>query len=208
MEDRDFTGWVIDAMRRAGLTQEALAERMGFSSRMIVNNLVKGRRRLSAQDMLAISEITGMPLPAGSSDQVEIAGRVGAGAVVPLVEPYPRGSGPKVLRPPELRGIGVVAVEVEGDSMLPIYDGGDLLFYRRAHVGIDEAALNHIAVAEDDDGNVWVKHLKRGTEPGLFHLLSFNLASEPMFDVRLAWAAKVLFHLPREHAERIEEEPA
>ena len=60
---------------------------------------------------------------------ISIAGKVGAGASVPVFDAYAKGDGPQVICPPGLSPSGVVAVEVEGDSMEPVYSAGDLLFY-------------------------------------------------------------------------------
>jgi hypothetical protein len=49
----------------------------------------------------------------------------------------------------------------------------------------------------------WVKQVKRGSEPGLFHLISLNPGAETMWDVRLKWAAPVRFYLPAEFARKV-----
>lgn len=60
--------WVISAIKHANMDQATLArgltEKLGLNEdRSIVNKLVKGRRQLGADEMLAISDLTGYPIP-------------------------------------------------------------------------------------------------------------------------------------------------
>jgi len=64
--------WVTEALASADITQaelsRQLSNRLGRSvDRAAVNKLTKGQRELSAGEMLAISEITGYPLPVSQS---------------------------------------------------------------------------------------------------------------------------------------------
>lgn len=138
------------------------------------------------------------------SSTITIAGKVGAGARVPVFDAYEKGDGPQVLCPPGLSPQGVVAVEVEGDSMEPVYSQGDLLFYTRAaHDGVPDEVIGHRCVCEDIEGNGWVKQLRRGDAPGLFHLISLNPGAENQHNIRLKWAARVRLHWPADLARRV-----
>ena len=134
---------------------------------------------------------------------VAIAGKVGAGARVPLVDAYEKGDGPQVECPPQLSPHGIVAVEVEGDSMEPVYSQGDLLFYSRDAVGVPDEAIGARCVCEDMDGDAWVKQVKPGRDPGTFDLHSINTRVDPMWGVRLKWAARVRLHLPADLARKV-----
>jgi phage repressor protein C with HTH and peptisase S24 domain len=134
---------------------------------------------------------------------IAIAGKVGAGARVPLFDAYVKGDGPQVECPPGLSPHGIVAVEIEGDSMEPIYSAGDLLFYtRNGHDAVASDDIGHRCVCEDEDGMGWVKQIKLGDEPGLFHLISLNPGANNMWNVRLKWAARVRLHWPEELAHK------
>lgn len=130
---------------------------------------------------------------------ISIAGKVGAGASVPVFDAYEKGGGPQVECPPGLSPHGIVAVEIEGDSMEPVYSDGDLLFYSRdTHDGVPDDVIGHRCVCEDEDGMGWVKQIKPGDEPGLFHLISLNPGATTMWNKRLKWAARVRLHWPAE----------
>jgi hypothetical protein len=49
----------------------------------------------------------------------------------------------------------------------------------------------------------WVKQTKRGTEPGLFNLISLNPSAENQHDIKLKWAARVRLHWPAELVKKI-----
>lgn len=138
---------------------------------------------------------------------ITIAGKVGAGAKVPVFDTYEKGAGPQIECPPGLSPHGIVAVEIVGDSMEPVYSAGDLLFYsRNSHDGVPDDVIGHRCVCEDENGLGWVKQVKRGSEPGLFNLISLNPGADNMHDVRLKWAARVRLHWPVELTKNYEEE--
>jgi phage repressor protein C with HTH and peptisase S24 domain len=203
--------WLVEALVQSGLSQTALAERLDARvpkkiDRSIINKMTLGKRVISAEEMLLISEITGVDLPREKLDapSVSVAGRVGAGAKVPVFDAYEKGGGPQVECPPGLSPHGIVAVEVEGDSMEPIYSSGDLLFYTRdTHEGVPDDVIGHRCICEDDNGMGWVKQVKRGSEPGLYNLVSLNPGADNMHDVRLTWAARVRLHWPADLVKRV-----
>lgn len=134
---------------------------------------------------------------------IAIAGKVGAGAHVPVFDAYEKGDGPQVEAPPCLPTSGIVAVEVEGDSMEPVYNAGDLLFYTRLSAdSVPDDVIGQKCVCEDIDGNGWVKLVKLGSARGLYNLLSLNVSGRNMHDVKLKWAARVRLHWPAELARK------
>lgn len=136
---------------------------------------------------------------------VAVAGRVGAGAQVDLVDAYEKGDGLfRVAVPEGVSPRGIVAVEVEGDSMSPIYQPGEILFYSREALGVPSEAIGRICVCEDEAGKAWVKIVRVGREEGTFSLISLNPEAENMHGVRLRWAAPVRINLPPEYVRRID----
>ncbi|ADO42357.1 conserved hypothetical protein [Ketogulonicigenium vulgare Y25] len=135
----------------------------------------------------------------GSGRKTAVAGRIGAGAQVELMDDFAKGDGIyHVETPNHLPTHGIVAVEVTGDSMEPFYESGGVVFYSRDTIGVPSEALNKICVAECEEGKVWLKQVKQGNEPHLFHLLSLNMTAEPMFNRRLKWAAPIKHYLQPE----------
>lgn len=198
-----------------GLSEQALSLKAGMSK----DGLRNWRRRFEKGDETAganvgsiskVASVLGVTelwllhgLDTDTRPTISIAGKVGAGAQVPVFDAYEKGDGPQVEAPTGLPASGIVAVEIEGDSMEPVYSAGDLLFYTRAtHEGVPAEVVGHRCVCEDADGMGWVKQVKRGDEPGLFHLISLNPGADTKWNVRLKWAAKVRLHWPEEFAKK------
>ncbi len=121
-----------------------------------------------------------------------VVGYVGAGEVNIPYDDYAHGDGmEEVETPPGLRETAV-AVRVKGDSMYPAYEDGDIIFYIRNGVDIDEGAcIGKQCIIKVTDGPIYIKRLSRGSSPGLYHLESHN--APPMHDKSIEWAARVLY---------------
>lgn len=188
-----------------GLTLEQLAEMAGIS-RSYLTELELGAKTINANRLEQVAKalkVNASDLIERITDSVSIAGAVGAGAQVPVFDAYEKGDGPQVECPPGLSPHGVVAVEVCGDSMEPVYSEGDLLFYsRNSHDGVPAEVVGHRCVCEDEEGMGWVKVIKEGREPGTFDLHSINSRVDPMYGVKLKWAGRVRLHWPADLVKR------
>lgn len=190
-----------------GLTLEQLADMAGIS-RSYLNEMELGAKNINnvrLQQVARALGVTASDLVARTVLPVSVAGRVGAGARVPLVDAYEKGDGLyHVACPPQLVGRHVVAVEVEGDSMAPMYQPGHILFFSRATPsGILESDVGSPCVVEDANGMAWVKMVKRGSTPGLWNLISLNQTSESVWDKPIRWASRVLLALPSDMVEKL-----
>lgn len=204
-----------DALRHAldteGRKLSDVTREAGVSYEQYKGFLQGKSRSTNVDDAVKVAAVFGVTLEeflqghlSGTSHTAPIVGTVGAGAKIPVFEAYEPGDGPRAACPPGLPNGDLVAVEVEGISMEPLYFAGDLLFYRRdTHEGVPTEALGHICVCEDADGMGWVKQVKLGTEPGLFNLIAQNPQADNMHNVRLKWAAPVRLHWPAELARKL-----
>ncbi len=192
-----------------GWTQAELAQATGLSQSYI--GAIESRninKSPSTDTLVAIANALDSRVGELFDDAkpVPITGKVGAGARVPLVDAYAKGDGLyHVQCPAELpHTTTIIGVEVDGDSMVPAYDNGDVLFYRRDTMGIPTEAINTRCICEDENGDAWVKYIKIGSEPGKFHLISLNPLADNMLNMSLKWAAPVRFHLPKNLVRRFE----
>lgn len=189
--------------QKAGLTLEQLAEKAGIS-RSYLNELELGAKTINAHRLEQVARalnVTTTDLIEPEIMLVPIAGKVGAGSRVPLDDATEDGGLYRVRRPSQLAGMNVSAVEVVGDSMAPMYQPGHILFFsRNTDTGIPTEDLGMPCVVADEKGMAWVKQVTRGSEPGLFHLISLNRNAESVWDQRIIWAARVLLALPSELA--------
>ncbi|WP_198167892.1 helix-turn-helix transcriptional regulator [Ketogulonicigenium robustum] len=172
-----------------------------------VQQLLKNKKHPGAGNLTKLIEILGLNAGDLGEDEtaiIAVPGRVGAGDEVFLTDDHAKGDGLYHIQcPPMLSPHGIVAVEVQGSSMEPNFFDGDVLFYTRMTAdGVPTEAIGKRVVAETSDGRAWVKQLKPGTAPGLFHLLSLNPTGANMHDVQVKWAAPVRLHLPKEFVKK------
>ena len=130
---------------------------------------------------------------APSSSSLRIVGRIGAGAeILPEYEQLP---------PEGLYDLDValplspdtIAFVVEGDSMWPRYNAGDVVVCSDAEH--DPATITgREAAVRTGDGKRYLKTIRRGKEQDTFDLESHN--APPIRDVEIAWASPILMMLP------------
>lgn len=147
-----------------------------------------GRQSRKYADAFRVSEgwlLTGEGAEFTGPRMIPLAGYVGAGAqVIPIDD---GGALDEVPSPWAELGPEAVAVKVKGDSMVPAYYDGDLLFYDEKHADFRHL-LGRECVVALRDGRRYVKELRR-THTGQWYLHSHN--SEPIVGVVIEWAAKV-----------------
>jgi transcriptional regulator with XRE-family HTH domain len=196
-EAEEIGGRIRHVRKEAGLTQEGLAKRLDVTRGAVGNwELGQGVKR---ENLVAIAEALGVsvdwlatgtehnfPPPAG---QIPLRGRVGAGQ---LVMPFEADHSEFVEAPPGAHR-DTVAVEVTGESMLPAYEEGTLLYYSRQLP--PEEMVNRRCVVQLADGRMLVKTLRRGSRPGYWTLGSLN--AYDIEDQVVEWAAPIDWIKPR-----------
>jgi transcriptional regulator with XRE-family HTH domain len=159
----------------------------------------------SHQHLMRMSELEGISLDefllgavgraaTERGEPIPVIGYVGAGASVYPIDDEAQGGGfGTVERPPFITG-EAIAVEVRGDSLVPVAEDGWKLIYTGEQAVLEEEVLNKLCVVALADGRVLVKRLMRGSKPLRYHLMSTNA---PMIeDAEVLWAAKVRAIIP------------
>lgn len=124
----------------------------------------------------------------GVNRMIPVVGYVGAGAEIFSIDDHEKGAGMDEVEVP-LDGMSpsTVAVIVRGDSMIPAYRPGDLIFYDKTDNGDLMHLIGKDCVIRLKDGRTFLKELQRTN--GEYWLHSYN--STPMTKVEIDWAAKV-----------------
>ena len=178
--------------KRRKLTLEKLAERLGTSAGHL-HKWETGKVSITLDRLGDVAGALGCSLVdlIDGLAKVPVVGQVGAGSMVDSIDDYPLGEAERMVRcPTGLDPQQTVAVEVVGDSMLPIEEEW-LLFYTRNYDGVPVECLGKLCVVQlADDGPRYVKRIKLGRKPGMFNLYSTN--AREMEDIPLSWAAPVL----------------
>lgn len=189
-EDTPMANRIKYFRERAGLTQTQLAGLLN-SGRSTITKLERGERPLTTDWLDRISkELDCTPVEL-LGDEVPIVGKIGAGGSVIYED---TGIDETIARPPETRG-RLIGLEVVGESMLPKYDPGDVVFISRENDGIDPHDVGSICACRLASGETYLKQLLKGSRPGLWTLRSMNAAD--MEDVELQWATPIRAITPR-----------
>lgn len=134
-----------------------------------------------------------LEIPASSlfGNQVPVLGNVGAGGSVLFEET----DEPEMVdRPPGAVG-RLMALKVTGESMMPVYKDGDVVYVARDHEGVLPEYLGEECVVHTVEGGTYLKTLATSSQINRFTLRSFNAVD--MENVELVWATPVLFVMRR-----------
>lgn len=151
-------------------------------------------------DSMDVAELVGRRVVRKPDQEVRVVGYIGAGAEVFAVDDHEKGAGLDVVQVDFPVKHGTIGVIVRGDSMMPMFEDGDLIGYIRDASGPDQL-IGKICVVKVVDGPTFIKRLKRGSVHGLYTLVSAN--ARDIEDVEIEWAARYRFHLPADEWHRL-----
>jgi transcriptional regulator with XRE-family HTH domain len=187
--------------KRLDLTQPEFADRIGVSQGTV--SRWEAGAAPTHQHLVAMAGMDGVSLDefllgaigrrAAQGPDIPVVGYVGAGASIFPIDDESQEGFASIERPPFITG-EAIAVEVRGDSLVPVAEDGWKLIYTGEPAVIEEEVVNKLCVVALEDGRVLVKRLVRGSAPQRYHLLSTNA---PMIeDAEVVWAARVRAIIP------------
>lgn len=188
------TDWIREGLKRAGKSQRGLAAYLGLDPSAI-SRLLAGERLLKADEVARIAAYLSVPAPAPDLPSEAPQDMDATAAVppfttmrrdVPVVGTVVGGSSGAfelngsvvdyVRRPPGIeRTRGVYALYVSGESMVPRYDPGDLVFLnpsRPPRAG-DYVVIEMFAEEPGQAGQAYIKRL-RAVTPNAYVAEQFN----------------------------------
>ena len=190
----------INAIREA-IAREM--ERKGFSRRRL--SIEAGLSQTAIRDVLErtdnpgigtlhrIAEALEIPVEdISGAGRVPLLGEIGAGGLVAYFKEDHESE--YVPRPPLAPG-PLMALRVSGESMLPKFEPGDIIYVRREHDGVLPHYMGRYCAVQLTDGGTYLKILAAGNMPGRYTLRSLNAAD--MENVEIVWASPVLFVMPK-----------
>lgn len=173
----------IQALREERkLTIEQLAERVGLSV-SYVSRLEKGVRNLAVKHIDLFAAAFNVPrerlLSTVRPQEVSVVGVIGAGGKIDTSSAQISDSEPlyKVSAPIDVPD-GALAFQVVGDSMWPKYDDGDVVICSMFS-DYPDGVLGFPAAVETEDHSRYLKRVLIGSQPGLYHLESYNAPLMP-----------------------------
>jgi hypothetical protein len=199
MELEDVLSRIESRLAALGLSAHAasLAAKKPDAIRNLKRAVKSGDRRgVTTETLMSLAPVlkttaawllegVGDPTP---DNKVRVVGRIGAGAeILPEFEQIP-GEGLYEIEVPFPIAMDAVAFQVEGDSMWPRYDPGDVIICGRSGASAEEV-IGWEAAVRTSDGKRYLKRIQRGSSAGTFDLESHNAA--PIRSVRIEWAAAI-----------------
>lgn len=182
-------------MKATGWRQTQLAERLNVTqatvSRWFSGSEPEGARR---DAILALYDefVEAGPKALDHGDIVKIVGYIGAGAeIMPEFEQVPPEGLDQVHVPFPLPD-DMIALEVRGDSMLPVYKDGHVVIVYREQKKPAPSFYGEDAAVRTSDGRRFLKTIMKGSP---ITLTSFNAA--PIENVALEWIGEIFAVLPR-----------
>lgn len=121
----------------------------------------------------------------GPSEGVPLKGYIGAGQVVQPLDDIDD----ETVEAPADQKPGTVAAIVKGDSMLPAFREGWIVYWSRQLP--PHEMINQLCVVQLENGEIYIKVLRPGSQPGLWTLQSVNATVRDIEDQVVSWVAPI-----------------
>ncbi len=184
------------AVNWKGWSQRELARRAGVDEQKVYKYLQgkvdqpRGDTLLRLADCLGVTESWLRYEVGPAVVNIPVVGRVAAGESFLPFDDNPLGAGYDEVEF-TLDDADPIAIEVRGESMLPVYRPGDYLLCSRRRGADVNQCLNKDCVVKTDQGEGYVKRLISGSTSKTFTLVSYNAPA--IEDVGLLWAAPIIW---------------
>jgi phage repressor protein C with HTH and peptisase S24 domain len=182
------------AEHRFNMKSLSLAAGLGETA---VRDALERRSSPRLETLQSIAGVLGMTVgelvdgDARSAQRVPILGYVSAG------EGWLPFDDEAIVRAPEELPLSVdgpgVALSIRGDSMAPVYRDGDFIIGSKRTGPMADNLIGLDCIVMTDTGERYVKFLSRGSVKGRFNLRSYNPVHKDVENVRLAWAAPIVW---------------
>jgi SOS-response transcriptional repressor LexA len=183
-------------LQARGWTQEQLADRLRTSQNNISRWVggVEPRGAIREQILNLARESDVIEHERAARTVVPIMGRIGAGALIePDHEQVPV-DGFDQVELPLLLSNELIGFKVEGNSMLPKYDHGDIIVVHREQVRSTASLVGEQAAVRTYDGKRYLKVLMPGPKPHTYNLESFN--ARTIIGAHIQWASEIVAIIP------------
>lgn len=137
-----------------------------------------------------------------ASNQAPLMGRVGAGARIDVEFEQAPPEGYDTVELPFSFPDPILAFEITGDSMFPVYEAGEIIICLRDQVRATEHYLGERIVVRLSTGERYLKRLARGFKKGVYNLESWN--ARTIEDVRIEWVGEIIASVNPSAIRRIE----
>lgn len=181
---------LTEVMERKGIKPTTLSLMVG-KNKSLVKDLFDRQSDVSIGTLVRLAGALDVSvLSLLEAPRVPVVGYIGAGGSIVFED---LGCDDTVVRPPNVSH-KLVALVVRGDSMLPKYQDGDIIYIARDHDGVLPDYMGRDCAVRLTSGETFIKQIIPGGEEGRFTLLSLNAG--PMENMEVEWATPVAFIMP------------
>ena len=172
---------LVRALERTGKSKTGLATHLGLRN-SAVTEILGGERTIKADELPLIVEYLEL-------DRVPVMGRIGAGGdIEPDYEQVVADDLGTVRVPIALPG-ELIAFEVNGESMMPRYDAGDIVVVWAEQKRATETFYGEEAAVRTRGGRRYLKTITQGKTRAVVTLTSWN--AKPIENVKLEWIGEI-----------------
>lgn len=157
---------------------------------------LKKPRNIKYEELVAIGEIIGRTVPPELDPRVTITlpitGRIVSDQRIASLE----GSHWQDVQVPvpDARVAGMNALVVDGASMKPHYNDGDVIYYDDTKESPTPDHVGAALICETEGGESYFRFLEFGSQPGFWTLMSADPNTPAIRDVKLAWVTPWVCH--------------
>lgn len=194
-------GEVLHRINEAmGWTQSQLAKKISVSQGTISkwNSGQQSPNKLQWDRVIALirkeSLLEQLLIEIEPTGAVPVMGRIGAGSVIDPDFDQADPSGLYDVTLPFPVPDDMIGLEVDGESMMPKYDPGDVIVVWREQRRHTQAYIGQMAAVRTEDGRRYLKFILNGSKDGLYRLESFN--AKPIVDVGISWVGEIHVIVP------------
>lgn len=188
-----------EALKDSGHTMKSASIEAGLNDSFVRDMLERGRvpsidkfQKLARVVGKTVSWLLGDEQQPQFSSMVPLMGFVGAGAEVePEFEQIPP-EGLDQIEVPFPLPPDMIALQVRGDSMLPVYKDGSIIIVHREQKRPLQAFYGREAAVRTSDGRRFIKTIMRGAKG--VNLISWN--AQPIENVHLEWIGEIFAVFP------------
>lgn len=170
-----------------GISAKPLSKKAGLGE-TAVRDIMESKDGPRIGTLIKLADALEIPASNLLEGQVPVLGRVGAGGSVLFNEPDDE---PELVDRPPGAPRHLMALKVTGDSMMPVYRDGDIIYVERIHQGVLPSYIGEECAVHTVEDGTFLKILANGSQFNRYTLRSFN--APDMENVELVWASPVLF---------------